>query len=381
MATTRNAGTEAPQGLLREAAVIAANSAGGAAFPWLDAPLQQALAMGATHALLAHGPAGVGHLAFGLRLAQAWLCEASVGSKPCTRCASCQRVCQRTHPDLLVMLPFAIRRQLGWASDDEEDAPKGDAKPSNELRIMQVRQAIAWSHNSSGRGHGKVLLIHPADALNAQSANALLKTLEEPPGALRIVLTSTDPDKLLPTVRSRCQRLRLDLPPPDQASAWLQSQGLVEPDALLRLAGGSPLQALDWAAEGLTPAVLADLPRRVTAGDATALAGWPIPRVLDLLQRLAHDLMAQAVGGAPRYFAVASLPAAARPAAVSDWQRALLRTARHADHPWSAALLVEALVTQARAIWVPASGSSGSGPTRSAAGGVAGSGAPIHLAP
>jgi DNA polymerase-3 subunit delta' len=242
---------------------------------------------------------------------------------------------------------------LGWPPDDD-NAAKPEAKPSKEIRITQMRPAIDWAQRTTARGGAKVLLVHPADALNLYAANALLKTLEEPPGSLRLVLTSADPERLLPTVRSRCQMLRLALPDAAQARAWLVGRGVARPDELLRLAGGSPLEALAWSEQGVTPELIAELPRRIAAGDSAPLAGRATPRVIDLLLRLAHDLMAQAAGGEPRFFAAATLPAGARIAALVAWQRELLRIARHDGHPWQAPLLIEALTLQARGIWPPA---------------------------
>ncbi len=339
---------------------IGVDGQGGLPLPWLGGPLTRARALDGAHALLVHGPAGGGHLEFGLLLAQAWLCERPSGAPQsaaghpgagCGHCGSCRLVRTRVHPDLMILLPDALRVRYGWVGEDESKLTKADAKPSRELRVDQVREAIDWAQRTSGRGRGKAMLLHPADMLNGAAANALLKTLEEPPGALRIVLTSADPERLLPTLRSRCQRVALPLPAADVASAWLRAQGLADPSPLLALAGGSPLDALAWAAEGLGPAQLAELPRRIAAGDASLLAGRPIPRVIDLLARLAHDAMAMAVGGAPRFYAAASLPAGADIAALGAWQKALLRTARHEDHPWNAGLLTESLVSQAAAAW------------------------------
>jgi DNA polymerase-3 subunit delta' len=250
--------------------------------PWLAKPLEQARALERSHALLLAGPAGAGHLELAGLLAQAWLCE-DPAHPPCGRCASCHLVQQRSHPDLLVLVPEAWRVRLGWLGDDEA---KPDAKPSRELKVGQVRQAIDWSHKTSGRGRGKALLLHPADAMNAASANALLKTLEEPAAGLRLFLTCTDVEGLLPTIRSRCQRLTLPLPDEATAHAWLRRQGLEAPDALLALAGGSPLEALAWAGEGLDADWLAELPRQVAAGQAAALQGRPLPRVIELLLKI-----------------------------------------------------------------------------------------------
>ena len=328
--------------------------------PWLAEPAARAAALGQAHAVLVHGPAGAGHLALGLLLAQATLCEQPPSGReglaglPCGRCRACHLVSTRVHPDLLIVIPDLLRVQLGWVDDEDSKLAKADAKPSKEIRVEQVRLAIAWAQQTSGRGQGKVMLVHPADALNGPAANALLKTLEEPPGRLRLLLTSADPERLLPTVRSRCQRLRLDLPATEAALAWLVEQGVADTaDAapLLRAAGGSPLEALAWAAEGWTTALLAELPRRVAAGDVGPLAGRAIPRVVDLLLRLAHDVQVKAAGGTPRFFDAAQLPAQADLLALRRWQAALLRAARHDEHAWNAGLLIESLVTQAAAVW------------------------------
>jgi DNA polymerase-3 subunit delta' len=322
--------------------------------PWLEPALAQAGALAGAHGLLIHGPAGGGHLELALLLAQTALCEDPAAlrlQRPCGRCGSCHLVATRVHPDLLLLLPDALRVQLGWVDDDDSKLNKTDAKPSREIRVDQMRQAIAWAQQTSGRGRGKVMVVHPADALNGTAANALLKTLEEPPGRLRLLLTSADPERLLPTVRSRCQRLPLALPSTELALAWLQGRGVADPQALLRAAGGSPLEALAWSDEGISAGLLAELPRRVAAGDASALAGRSIPRVVDWLLKLAHDVQVLGVGGQPRFFAADQLPPGADPAALRAWQHALLRTARHDEHPWNAGLLIESLVTQAAAIW------------------------------
>jgi DNA polymerase-3 subunit delta' len=141
------------------------------------------------------------------------------------------------------------------------------------------------------------------------------------------------------------------LPSEPEALAWLAAQGLADAAPLLAVAGGNPLQAQVLAQEGVDASRLAALPARVAAGDASPLAGLGVPRALELLQKLAHDLACVAAGAAPRYLpSVAQLPAVPA-AAVQGWQASLLRAARHAQHPWNAGLLVEALVTEAAALW------------------------------
>src|SRR5687767_7560739 len=223
------------------------NADGELPLPWLAAPLAQALASQG-HALLLHAAPGSGALALSLTLAQGWLCEGSTAVRPCGRCGSCRLVQSRLHPDLFVLLPQTLRREHGWLLvDDKPDAEDSKRKPSRQIRIDEVRALIDWSTMTSARGRGKVALLHPAEALNLQSANALLKTLEEPPPGTRLVLTCTDPALLLPTVLSRCQRQRLAEPAPEQAVAWLAGQGVADPaDAQVVLAAcsGRPLDAL-----------------------------------------------------------------------------------------------------------------------------------------
>lgn len=358
---------------------------GALPLPWLAEPLAQALGTHRGHALLVHGAPGVGALAFGLVLAQAWLCEGQGEAaparalRPCGRCGSCRLVQSHLHPDLTVLLPETLRREHGWPlPDDKTDGEDSKRKPSRQIRIDEVRLLIERSTRTSARGQGKAALLHPAEVLNLQSANALLKTLEEPAAGIRLLLTTSDPATLLPTVRSRCQLLRLPAPPEAVALPWLQARGVAdEADARLLLAAcsGRPLDVLALMQAGVNARAWAALPAAVAAGQASALSGWPIPRVVDALQKLCHDAMARAGGAAPHYFpAEAWAPRAALPAlpampALAAWAAELRRVARHAEHPWSEALLIESLVNGgAQALSAragPGSGSrAGSAPAR-----------------
>src|SRR6185369_3830502 len=194
--------------------------------PWLEHPLAQALAAVRGHALLVHGPQGVGQFEFAQAMAAAWLCETPQASRrhgmACGECASCQLVRARTHPDLLVLLPEALQEALGFADGTESESADGKkAKPSREIKVDALRSAVAFAQQTSARGVAKVVVLHPAERMNAISANTLLKTLEEPPGAARFLLSCAAPEALLPTIRSRCQSTRLALPAPDEALAWL----------------------------------------------------------------------------------------------------------------------------------------------------------------
>lgn len=322
--------------------------------PWLGDTLSAALAQQRGHALLLHGAAGNGALPFALTLAQAWLCETQGAIRPCGCCASCRMLQSRLHPDLLVLLPEAMRQALGWPLRDDKAEGDGESagkrKPSRQIRIDEVRSAIEWVSKTSSRGGAKVLVLHPAEALNLQAASALLKTLEEPPTGTRLLLSAGDPELLLPTVRSRCQRIVLAAPTPAQGAEWLAAQGVQGADVLLRAASGRPLDALALAEAGIDARAWTALPQAVARGQGAALAGWPVPRVVDALQKLCHDAMALACGGAERYFPPASVPAGGALSGLVAWECTLARVARHDDHGWNEGLLVDALVAEGRAV-------------------------------
>ena len=324
--------------------------------PWLQPLLQRSRAMAQAHALLLHGAAGDGLFEGAQAIARSWLCEADdEAARPCGRCGACHLLAGGHHPDLFRLFPEALRQQLGDggdAAESEGTAKAARRKPSRQIRIDEVRAAIDWVATTSARGRAKVVLIHPAEAMNLQSASALLKTLEEPPRGARLLLTAAQPAQLLPTVRSRCQVLRLPPPAAEAARQWLAGQGLEQPEVLLAAASGRPLEAAALAAAGIDAARWRSLPAAVLGGQGQAFAGWPAAQLLDALQKLCHDGLALALGAAPRFFPAAALstkPASA--AALAAWSRGLNRLARQIEHPWSEPLLIDALLLQAREAW------------------------------
>ena len=316
--------------------------------PWLEATLRDTLLTRRAHALLLQGPRGVGQFDLAVTLAQAWLCEAASDAvRPCGHCASCRLVQARSHPDLMVLLPEALREPLGWNLSDGDEAASdkaSKAKPSKEIKVEAVRAAVAFAQITSARGRCKVVVVHPAERMNDVAANTLLKTLEEPPGQARFVLACSEPEALLATIRSRCQAVPMRLPPAHLATEWLTQRGLADPAVLLAATGGQPQEVLDWAAQGLDAALWLRIPALVRSGDHGPLAQLQLPRVVDALQKLCHDTACVAAGAAPRYFPAAAVPAGADPLALTEWSRELHRAARHADHTWNAGLMVEALV-------------------------------------
>ncbi len=335
--------------------------AGALPLPWLAAPLAAALQGHRGHALLVHGAPGDGSLAFAFTLAQAWLCEreseGAGANRPCGRCGSCRLVLAHSHPDLTVLLPETLRRELDWPLPD--DKIDSERKPSRQIRVDDVRTLIERATRTSARGRGKVALLFPAEVMNAQAANALLKTLEEPAAGTRLLLVTAEPARLLPTVRSRCQGMRLATPAPEAAAAWLAAQGGLLPaeaQVLLAACSGRPLDARDLAAAGVDAQRWAALPGAVAQGRAAVLAGWPVPRAVDALLKLCHDAMAKTHGAVPRYFPADQVPPVAQARRLNVWSQELTRVARHAEHPWHEGLLIEALVRSgAQALAAPAS--------------------------
>jgi len=320
--------------------------------PWLAGPAHDIATRQRGHALLVQGSAGAGVFELALRVARTWLCETAGADAPCGRCTACHLLATNSHPDFLALLP-----ELGWSvgGNDAPEAGDGEGKakrkPSKEIRIEAVRDAIAWTQKSSSRGRAKVLLLFPADAMNLVASNALLKTLEEPPEGVRLLLVAEDAERLLPTLRSRCQRLLFEGPTPAQALAWLEGQGAANAPVLLAAAGGQPLAARRLAAEGFDAAAWLALPRRIADGRWEPPAGATIPRLREVLQKLCHDAMAVAAGSEPRYFPAASLPPAAAWSKLADWSQSLARLARHDEHPFNAPLITDSLLAEARAVW------------------------------
>jgi DNA polymerase-3 subunit delta' len=333
--------------------------------PWQTAALQQTLERQRGHALLVHGPGSAGQFEFALQLAAAWLCEghddtpgdAAGHRRACGTCPSCRLIAARSHPDLHWVIPEALRAEAGFDFDEEgqaEDGSRSKRKPSREIRIDQIRAAVDFSALTSSRGRGRVVLIHPAEQINAIAANALLKTLEEPAGALRFVLACGAVDSLLPTLRSRCQSVRLPSPDRAQALEWLNARQLPAHEAavLLDASGGEPLRALALAQAGLDAAAWQALPLRVASGEATALQGWPLPLLVEALQKLCHDQMLCCIGSEPRYFTSLRSQGSGL-MQLTRWAIDLREHARQAEHPWQVPLSIEALLVQAQRAMMP----------------------------
>ncbi|WP_332813612.1 DNA polymerase III subunit delta' [Ramlibacter sp.] len=320
--------------------------------PWIARQARALLAQRG-HAWLLQGPSGLGHYTLALALARAWLCERPSAQGACGECGSCHAVEVRTHADLCVLMPETVMLELGWplseAAQKEIDDKK--RKPSREIRVDAMRDAVEFSQRTSARGRGKAVLVYPAERMNNVTANALLKTLEEPPGDVRFVLASEAAHQLLPTIRSRCLGHTLHWPEAAESLAWLAQQGVdgAQGPGLLRAAGGRPEEARALAGAGRGAHDWAQLPKALVSGDVAALADCTPAQAIDVLQKICHDLLALRAQGSPRFFDAADLPRPASYESLTAWWRELVQARKTAEHPFNAGLMLEALVSRARA--------------------------------
>lgn len=327
--------------------------------PWL-APLARDLLSRRErfpHALLLSGPEGMGKRDLGLVLAQSLLCERPTPEGlACNACASCHYVVAGQHPDLRLVEPV----------DVDED---GTVTPSEWIAVDKVRALIEWAQLTSHRRVAKVAIVAPAERMNAAAANALLKTLEEPPPATYLLLVTHQPGRLAPTIVSRC--VRAGVPPPDRATAkaWLERHGVANGEALLAQADGAPLRALALADPGyqaeraawlsalaqprsLSPLLLSARIDAAPRDERKARLG----AVIDWLLAWSADLAAVAAGGAASRnvdFAdrIAALGRSVARISLFRYHRALLDQRALLSHPLQPRLVAEALLIDYRALF------------------------------
>ncbi len=305
------------------------------------------------HALLLHGPAGVGKAQFARALAAGALCESPRNGLACEACPSCHWFSQGKHPDFREIVPEATAEDEGDAA--EADTGKAEKAKSLVIKIDQIRAVGDFVALSTHRAGFKLLVIRPAETLQPAAANALLKTLEEPPAHTVIVLVSDRPARLLATIRSRCRSLALPRPARDMALAWLRQEGVENPEVALASAGGAPLLARDLAqpeeAE-LRRRLLNELARPSGAdplGFAPGVDRLSVERFIHWMQTWVHDLARVKLAGEPRHHPdfAAALQARARAAdveALFALDRELASARRLAAHPLNPRLVAEHLL-------------------------------------
>jgi DNA polymerase-3 subunit delta' len=246
------------------------------------------------HALLLHGPRGVGKAALAERIAQSLLCEGA-GRKPCLACDACRWFLAGNHPDFRRVESEAVAKvPPAPEAEDEAPAKRAPKQPSIEIKVDQVRELADFLYVRSHRGGVRLALVHPAEDMNENAANALLKGLEEPPASAMFLLVSHRPAQLLPTIRSRCVAVPVPIPPREAALQWLASQGIKNAERWLAYAGGAPLRAVEYAADGEALSSLLRTPAPVEVREG-------LERLADALQKIALDRALSAFGLPPKY--------------------------------------------------------------------------------
>ncbi|TAL53610.1 DNA polymerase III subunit delta' [Pandoraea sp.] len=320
------------------------------------------------HALLLQAAPGTGEIAFARHMANALLCEQPQADRqPCGVCPACLWLAHGNHPDFRSVCPEALA-EAPPAAEPETAGDKKAKTPSKEIRIEQIRELLDFANLGSHRQGRRVVLLYPAETLNPHAANALLKTLEEPPADVVFILVTTQIDRLLPTILSRCQRIVLTRPDPVAASAWLAAEGGLDAAAsaaLLAEAGGAPQHALllaqqderawrDWLLTQLASGPMCD-----ALGCAEQLHKGNLPGVLDTVQRWCFDLLAARMTQHPRFYPARAAALAACGRQTDDvrllgFLREIGGQRAVQNHPLNTRVLLEALFLQYRRLFDPA---------------------------
>lgn len=327
-------------------------------YPWQNEPWQRwvGLRTRLPHAILLKGAQGIGKFDFAMSLAQSLLCESPrADGLACQDCPSCHWFQQETHPDFRLLQPDALAE-----TDDADEGDSKKKKPSRQISVDQVRSLADFANLSAHRGGHRVVLIHPAEAMNTNAANALLKTLEEPSGKMLIILVSHKPQQLLPTILSRCLVLSMPMPTVEAGTAWLKQQGVSNPVAMLAQAGFAPLLAARLAEEAAGAdeysRFLQEI-RQPTRFDPLALAEQlqktEPAKVIHWLQQWCYDLSSAKLTGRVRYNSeltdlIKNLAEKVPALELSRYQKELLVARREANHPLNAKLQFESILLSYR---------------------------------
>ena len=358
--------------------------------PWFDA-LGKAFNLEATpQAILFHGMPGIGKFDFARWLSKALLCEAdlfSTAHKPCNSCEACRWFDTGNHPDFVALLPQRLKGRLVQA--ELEGSPKidpvttetpddGDGKKESAfIKIDEVRVALGAINIGSHRGGKRIILIYPLESLREDASNTLLKSLEEPNADTIFILVSDRLDRVLPTIRSRCQLIALPKPSRDLALDWLQSELKLlltdtvrteELEAMIDEQAGAPLSARDQILarhlgddkDGIGLGITATrvLLKALSKGPqisylecAEKVQKAPYSALLMCMQRWLFDLQLSRQLGEVRYYRrhaqlIGQLASQLQLAKAQRLWSALTLARRHENHPLSTRVQMESMLLQ-----------------------------------
>lgn len=301
------------------------------------------------HAILLRGRSGIGKHDFALNLSHALLCQQAGESQlACGTCPSCQWLKEGGHPDFKWVTPEDN-------STNESTGKKKTGKKS-QISVAQIRQLYDYlslsTHQVSGH---RVILISPAETLNLASANALLKMLEEPPANTLFLLVASQPQRLLPTIISRCQVLDLPIPSNVEATAWLNEQGVNNPENALEYTGGAPLEALriqdQLEANNKLIQQLAQGQKLDPFASAPSFLALGMERAIGILQKWTFDLVSFKLVQNAHYHsqqvnALQALCKSVNLGVLLRFQRDLNEAKKAANHPLSNEMQLENILLQ-----------------------------------
>ena len=239
------------------------------------------------HALIFKGKEGIGKYDFANTFAKSYLCQSPISNHlPCEACSSCEWF-PDSHPDFKHIAPIE--------SDDDESSKRKTVRKKN-IAIHQIRELSEYlelsAHQEKGR---RIVLIEPADSLNQAASNALLKILEEPPENTLFILVTSQAQKLIATIRSRCQLLELRGPSLDEARVFLDGQKIAYEKSLLSFTGGSPFNAMKELENQSERSVITQLLSQGHKVDITKINYSILTQGLDwtvnMIQKWAFDLL------------------------------------------------------------------------------------------
>jgi DNA polymerase III subunit delta' len=328
--------------------------------PWLRLPLDELLARRASlpHAMLIHGKQGIGKVEFARAIAQSLLCESPERGIACGVCNACGWYREGNHPDFRELVPENLSDDDGDtdASADASTATDGakEKKKSKEIKIDQVRELAQFMTLSTHRDGFRVLIIYPAETMNLAAANSLLKTLEEPPPRTVILLVTDQMARLLATIRSRCQRILLASPTVEEAVKWLEGQNVLKPDTALAMAGGAPLDAIQFADRTYQTERQAFLNALTDAQSDYVAAAQSFEKsdlvnIVTWLQTWVADIVIAKLAGQIRHHVdhqkeITKIAARVELPKLFRYESALRQTRRSISHPLNARLLLEQLL-------------------------------------
>jgi DNA polymerase-3 subunit delta' len=341
---------------------------GLAPYPWLEKPAEALLRMkhNLPGGILIYGPRGTGTYELGLNFAKSVLCShpAEDGSA-CGVCEECHLLEAGTHPDLRLILSDMEEylRPAPW--ETRRTAVEAKKSPSRTISIDKIRSLSEFAAVSSHRGGHRVAIVYPANSMLEEQSSALLKTLEEPPEGMVLILVSDDLDAMLPTIRSRCQMVRVAPPSKDEALRFLREEKVARPEEALARFGGMPLLvfeqdpklALSEEAENKLMAWLLQGKRSPydAVFDLTAQE-LPLPALTRFLQRYFLDILYLKNGLPVRFFPSqeARMRASAGDYAqipLTEWLGELAEFSRISSHPIHAKLSALDLLLKIRMLW------------------------------